>query len=439
MSPICVITFGCQMNEYDSEVMAGLCAEAGWTITDDEEKAGVILINTCSVRRHAEERVWGRLFALKERASREPDLIIGVCGCMAQGKASEIARRCPHVRLICGTRAFDRLPSLIERARRERGGVIDVGEGSLPRLASPPRKRESWLKAFVPVMRGCNNRCAYCVVPALRGPEVSRSGEEIIAEIRLLASDGCREITLLGQNVNSYRAARRDGMQATFAGLLGEIASISGIERIRFMTSHPKDMPDELIAALAGLPKVCPHLHLPLQSGSDRILEGMKRGYTFGAYRLLVRKIRDRVPGIALTTDLIAGFPGETEEDFKRTLGALEEISFDGAFIFKYSDSEGTAAAGFIPKVPDEEIARRHGILLKRQGEIGLAKNSALVGQAEEVLVEGPSPRNPGRLFGRTRANRRVVFEGGERLIGTAVCVTIRAATPLTLLGEFRG
>jgi len=431
-------TFGCQMNEYDSEVMAGLFELDGWIITDNESEADVIILNTCSVRQHAEDRVWGALYDLRERAEREPSLIIGVCGCMAQGRAKDIARNCPHVRLIAGTHAFSRLPELVEETSRSGRTVVDIDASRIPRVVALPRKRKSQLKAFVPVMRGCENYCAYCVVPYVRGPEISRSVEEVVAEVEALARDGCREVTLLGQNVNSYLGPRKNGGagSVSFAGLLRMIGGVNGIMRIRFITSHPKDFPDELIRAMAEVPAVCEHLHLPLQSGSDRVLDRMNRKYTFGSYRELVGRIRGAIPGIALSTDIIVGFPGETEEDYNRTAQAMEEIGFESAFIFKYSDREKTRAAELEPKVAQIEIVRRHAELLKLQEGISAERNRGLIGARLELLVEGYSPRNPERLFGRTRTNKRAVFEGGEHLIGTLVCVTIREVTPLTLIGD---
>lgn len=424
-------TYGCQMNEYDSEVMAGLLEREGWSLTADEARADIILFNTCSVRQHAEDRVWNALFSLRERASRDPGLIIGVCGCMAQWRAEEIARRCPHVRLVCGTQAFTRLPELIRKAAASGSAVVDTGADRVPCPAGLPKVRKQKLKAFVPVMRGCGNFCAYCVVPYVRGPEVSRPPEEIIAEVEALARDGCREVMLLGQNVNSYSA---EGL--AFADLLRIVGAVGGVERIRFMTSHPKDFPDDLIRAMVECMKVCEHLHLPLQSGSDRTLEKMNRKYTYEAYRALVRRIREAVPAIALSTDVMVGFPGETDEDFGRTLRAMEEIRFDSAFMFKYSDRDGTAAARMGPKVPEKEIIRRHAGLLQLQNSVSMEKNRELIGKVVQVLVEGYSPRNPGRLFGRTRTNKRVVFEGAADLIGQLICVSIREATPLTLIGH---
>ncbi|MDD5557929.1 MAG: tRNA (N6-isopentenyl adenosine(37)-C2)-methylthiotransferase MiaB [bacterium] len=426
---VSIRTYGCQMNEADSEAMAGLLEGEGWAVTDDEAAADVVLLNTCCVRRHAEERVWNALFALRARAA-EGGLIVGVCGCMAQWRGEEIVRRAPHVRVVCGTRAFARLPDLIRRAAAG-GAVVDVGEGGLP--AGPlPRTRRGALKALVPVMRGCGNFCAYCVVPYVRGPEESRPPGEIAAAVEALARDGCREVTLLGQNVNGYAAAG-----VPFAGLL-RIVGGTGIARIRFLTSHPKDLSDGLIRAIAEVPQVCEHLHLPLQAGSDRVLERMRRGCAYGRYRALVVRIRAAVPGIAISTDLMAGFPGETADDFERTLGAMEELRFDAAFLFKYSDREGTTAAAMGPKVPPAEIAERHARMLDLQSRIGLERNRERIGGTEEVLVEGPSARDPRRLFGRSRTNRRVVFEGDGALIGTLACATIRDATPLTLIGAPR-
>ena len=433
---VCIRTFGCQMNAYDSEVIAGLFERKGYRLTEEEGEADLILLNTCSVRRHAEDRVWGKLFELRERARREPDLIIGVCGCMAQSRAEEITRRCPHVRLICGTRAFTHLPGLVARARDSKGTVIDIGMDEVPRLAGIPKKRKSKLKAFVTVMRGCENFCSYCIVPYVRGSEVSRTPEVIVEEVSQLAREGVKEVMLLGQNVNSYKGeSRKGGEPVLFAGLLRMVSGIEGIERVRFMTSNPKDLGNDLIRAIAEIDEICEHLHLPVQSGSDRVLMRMKRGYTLVEYTKITKKLREAVPGIALTTDIIAGFPGETIEDHQATVWAMEEIGFDAAFIFKYSDREGTKAAEMNPKVPEEVIVRRHAELLKLQERLSLKKNREMVGKSVEVLVEGRSRRNPKRLFGRTRTNKRVVLEGDGNLIGQIVSVTIREATPLTVIG----
>jgi tRNA-2-methylthio-N6-dimethylallyladenosine synthase len=423
------------MNEYDSEIMAGLLEMEGYALTDDEREAGIILFNTCSVRQHAEDRVWGKLYSLRERAQKEPALIVGVCGCMAQLRAEEIARKCPHVRLVYGTRAFVRLPKLVERAAKSRGTLIDTGTEKALCLADLPRVREGKLRSFVSIMRGCENFCSYCVVPYVRGHEMSRPPGEIVEEIENLAKAGCREVTLLGQNVNSYRG-REKGRDTSFAQLLGMVGAVRGVERIRFMTSHPKDLREDLIEAIAGVDEVCEHLHLPLQSGSDSILKSMNRKYTYEQYRSIVKRVRQAIPGIALSTDVMAGFPGEKEEDHLRTKAAMEEIGFDSAFIFKYSDRIRTAAAGFTPKVPRGEIERRHAELLNLQERNGLRRNRELIGQSVEVFVEGYSRKNPGRLFGRTRTNKRVVFKGGKDLIGEFVFVTIGEATPLTLLGD---
>jgi len=424
-------TFGCQMNDYDSEMMAGLFERDGWLLTNDDAEADAIILNTCSVRQHAEDRVWGALFGLRGRAATEPGLIIGVCGCMAQARAKEIRLRCPHVRLIAGTHAFDRLPELVEETARTGRLVMDVDITRQIRPGAFPGVRRSRLKAFVPAMRGCENFCAYCVVPYVRGPEVSREASEILSEIEGLASGGCREVMLLGQNVNSYKSG-----DVNFAGLLRLAGGAEGIKRIRFMTSHPKDFSDELIRSMSDVPQVCEHLHLPLQSGSDRILEKMNRGYTFGSYRGLVERIRSSIADIALSTDIIVGFPGESEGDFAETASAMQEIGFDSAFIFKYSDREGTRAMETRPRVDEAEIIRRHAELLGLQEKIGSARNRALVGSRLDVLTEGYSPRNPDRLFGRSRTNKRVVFPGAESLIGELVFVNIREVTALTLIGE---
>lgn len=427
-------TYGCQMNELDSETIAGLFEQDGWALTDLEREADFVVFNTCAVRQHAEDRVWGALFALKERAAREPGFGVAVCGCMAQARAAEIARRCPWVRVVCGTRSFDRLPALVAEAEREGRTLIDVATDREPPHGSLPRRRGGRLKGFVAAMRGCGAYCAYCIVPYVRGGEVSRPPGEVVAEVKRLARDGCRELMLLGQNVNRYSSER-----VSFAGLLRRVGAVEGILRVRFMTSHPRDFPEELIDAMAETPRVCPPLHLPLQSGSDRILSLMNRGYTIAHYRILVERLRERVPGIAVTTDLIAGFPGETEEDFRDTLQALEEIRFDDAFVFKYSDREGTRAARMGPKVPPEEIRRRHAAILRLQGTINAEKHASAAGTEVEVLVEGVSRRNPNRLFGRTAENRRVVFAGGRGLTERLVRVIITDTTPITLIGDVRG
>lgn len=427
-------TLGCQMNELDTETIAGLFERDGWALTDFEHEADLVVFNTCAVRQHAEDRVWGALFALKERAAREPGFGVAVAGCMAQARAAEIARRCPWVRVVCGTRSFDRLPALVAQAEREGGTLIDIATDGGPHTAGLPRRRGGRLKGFVAAMRGCDNYCAYCIVPYVRGGEVSRPPGEVVAEAGRLAHDGCREVMLLGQNVNRYSS---EGV--SFAGLLRKVGAVEGLLRVRFMTSHPRDFSEELLDAMAETPRVCPHLHLPLQSGSDRILSLMNRGYTRARYLLLVERLRERMPGIAVTTDLIAGFPGETEEDLQETIRAMEEIRFDDAFVFKYSDREGTRAARMGPKVPPEEIARRHATLLKLQGGINAEKHAATAGTGVEVLVEGVSRRNPNRLFGRTAENRRVVFAGEQGLTGRLVHVIITDTTPITLIGEVRG
>ena len=423
-------TYGCQMNDLDSEVIVGLFERDGWALTDRENEAELVVLNTCAVRRHAEDRVWGALFALKARAVREQGFILAVTGCMAQARSGEIARKCPWVRVICGTRAFDRLPELVAQASGRRGMLIDIATDRPPRTTGLPRKRTDRLKAFVAAMRGCGNFCAYCVVPYVRGPDVSRPPREVVAEVEGLARDGCREVMLLGQNVNRYSS---EGV--SFAGLLRRVGAVEGILRVRFMTSHPSDFPDELLDTMAEVSQVCPHLHLPLQSGSDRILSLMHRGYTLASYRALAGRLRRRIPGLSLTTDLIAGFPGETDEDFQATVRALEEIRFDDAFVFKYSEREGTRAMGMGPKVPGVEIARRHAALLRLQGKINAEKNAAAVGTTVEVLVEGVSPRDPKRLFGRTAANRRVAFTGAPDLTGRLIRVIIIKSTVLTLIG----
>lgn len=418
---IYIRTFGCQMNVSDSERMKAALARAGFEFAKDESSADIVLLNTCSVRQHAEERVWSKVGELQGKK------VLGIVGCMAQQYGEKVFNRAPYVDLVCGTYRFHKIGELLEKVcngmkivdveRKEDDLGSNLGSNGLGQNCT-----------FVPISRGCDNKCSYCVVPYVRGPERNRPMLEIIDEIKRL---GYKEVTLLGQNVNSYR----DGNYG-FVDLLKELNEVDGIERIRFITSHPKDASIDLFKAIRELDKVCEHLHLPVQSGSNKILEKMNRGYTREHYLGLI----DRVgKDIAISTDIIVGFPGETEDDFRDTYDLMKGIGFDSAFIFKYSPRPGTPAAGLEDDVPIDVKKERNQCLLKLQDEIGLSKNNLLVGNVLEVFVEGISKNNKNRLMGRTRTNKIVVFEGSKDLVGQLVSVKIVDASPHTLFGGGAG
>lgn len=427
-------TFGCQMNKLDSEIMLGELLSLGFGRAPDVGSANVILYNTCSVRRHAEEKVYSRLGTLKTLKEARPDLVIGVVGCMAQSQQDTIFRRAPHVDLVCGTFEIGRLPELVEQVIRERRPVLSVEERDITigkrNFACRPVRHQ----AYVLIMRGCDNFCSYCVVPHVRGPERSRAVAEILEECRALIADGVREITLLGQNVDSYGRSLGDG--TTLASLLRALHSLDGLLRIRFVTSHPKDITSELLETMAELPKVCRHLHMPAQSGSDRILRAMNRGYTAARYREIVSDARRLMPDIQFASDFIVGFPGETDEDFKATVHLMEDVRFQNAFIFKYSPRPGTAAAKLPDDVPRAVKEERNRQLLKVQERISAERNASLVGSTLDVLVDGPSKSNRQRLSGRSHGNDIVVFDGPESLSGRIMPVRITSSTSLTLFGE---
>ncbi|MEW6357511.1 MAG: tRNA (N6-isopentenyl adenosine(37)-C2)-methylthiotransferase MiaB [Planctomycetota bacterium] len=428
------LTFGCQMNKLDSELAAAEMVRAGMAEAKTADEADVILFNTCSVRQHAEDKVYSHLGALRARKMKDPDLLIGVIGCMAQKDGEKIFERMPHVDLVCGTRMFLKLPELIERVRESGEHVLAIAEDQVVSYRRTASRRPDRFRAFVSVMRGCDNWCAYCVVPALRGPEVSRPIADVVEEIRLLAEDGCKEVTLLGQNIDSY--GKRLKPRATLAELVTEVNRVEGIERIRFVTSHPKDMSDEMLHAIADLDKVCENIHLPAQSGSNRILRAMKRGYTAERYREIIAKAREWISEATIASDFIVGFPGETEEDFQDTVQLVRDCRFQNSFIFKYSPRPGTAAAEMPDDVPMEVKRSRNWELLKVQEEISRELNRAMTGRNVEVLVEGPSKSAKTRLTGRTRRNHIVVFQDPKDLVGTLRTIRITDATPLTLFGD---
>lgn len=420
-----IFTWGCQMNEDDSEQLAGLLMAMGYLPTTDPEEADVALLVTCSVRSKPEEKANSKLGELREIKQMRPGMIIGVCGCMAQRMGESIRKGRPYIDLVVGTGHIARVPDLIREVLDSRcwKSALDLPERMGDELVLPKRVERvgQALKSFVPVMYGCDNYCSYCVVPYVRGRERSRSLGEIVEEVRSLARHGRREITLLGQNVNSFGATLSE--QVDFADLLRAVADVPGIERIRFTTSHPKDLSDRLIAAMRDIPQVCEHIHLAVQSGDDEVLRRMNRKYTSAHFRERVAALRSAVPDIAITTDFLVGFPGETEEQFESTVRLAEEIRFDSAFMFAYNTIPNTAAEklpGHLSKAVKNE---RLGRLIALQNRITCEINDAQVGRVFEILVEGKSPKDPRKLTGLTRQGKTVNFPGDGNLIGKLVRV----------------
>ena len=422
------------MNELDSELILGSLLAHGFSAARNEDDADVILLNTCCVRETAERKALGKMWLLGLMKQKRPDLVLGICGCVAQKRKQQLLDQMPFLDIVCGTAQIGHLPEMIESARKNGEAQLSVEEDSAGKLDFTTARRKSPVKAFVSIMRGCDNYCSYCVVPYVRGRERSRPPQEIVAEVEELARRGYKEITLLGQNVNSYGK----GLEAPcdLVELLERVNRVEGIERIRFVTSHPKDISPRLIEAMANLEKVCEQLHFPLQSGSDKILRLMNRGYTLDEYLRTVAALRNAVPDIALGTDIIVGFPGETDGDFAQTVEAMRMIEYDSAFIFKYSTREGTAAARLPDDVSLEKKKERNGILLQLQEGVSLRNNRSLIGGQVEVLVEGPSKRNPRKMMGRTRQNKIAVFDGGRDLTGRIIGLTVADATALTLFCE---
>ena len=417
-----VQTYGCQQNVSDSERMKGFLAELGYGFTDKAEEADFILCNTCAVREHAEDRVYGNVGAFKHQKRRNPDCIIALCGCMMQQPqaAERIKKSYPHVDIVFGTHVQHRLPELIYR-RLTGGRVFELDDTDMGIAEGLPVKRDSAFRGWLPVMYGCNNFCTYCIVPYVRGRERSRAPEDVLAEARAMVKAGFKDITLLGQNVNSYGKGAAHGVN--FAGLLRQINAIPGDFRIRFMTSHPKDCTEELLDAMAACEKVCGHLHLPFQSGSNRILKAMNRHYDRAGYLRLVEEARKRMPDLALTSDVIVGFPGETYEDFKETLSLVEQVGFSSLFTFIYSKREGTPAAKMEDPVSHKEKVRWFDELLAVQEKIGRVKAESVRGVRERLLCE--ESRGNGILAGRADNNRVVEFAGDPALIGQFVEVEI--------------
>ncbi|NUO08303.1 MAG: tRNA (N6-isopentenyl adenosine(37)-C2)-methylthiotransferase MiaB [Candidatus Brocadia sp.] len=426
-------TFGCQMNKLDAELSLGLLQEEGYRVVNKVDEADVVLFNTCSVRQHAEDKVYSHLGALKTLKKKNPEVIVGVLGCMAQKDGEAIFKRMPHVDLVCGTRMFSRLPELLLNIRNHGSHVLAIDEDQIVNVKRAVTFRPNFYQAFVTVMRGCDNFCSYCIVPHVRGREISRTIADTKEEVQALVSNGCKEITLLGQNINSYGKGLRGNV--TLGDLLSELNGLDGLERIRFVTSHPADMSRGLIRTMSRLEKVCEHLHMPAQSGSDQVLKKMRRGYTAGYYRDLISYARELMPHITVASDFIVGFPEETEEDFQETVRLMEDIRFQNCFIFKYSPRTGTKAADLEDDVAGEVKKARNIRLLELQKGISLEENKKLIGRKVQVLVEGVSKSDPDKLSGRTRQNHIVVFNGMKDFVGKLVNVQIHEVTDLTLYG----
>ena len=429
--------YGCQMNISDAERMEGQLATLGYERTEDMARADLILLNTCCVRETAEDKVYGKIGEIKHIKRANPALIFGITGCMAQKEGEALIRRAPHIDFVLGTNKVHELKATVrqlESARR--GPVVDVLLGDAPLPENVPIERTGRLSAWVPIMYGCNNFCTYCIVPYVRGREHSRRPEDVVREVEEAAAQGFKEITLLGQNVNSYG---RDHKLASFAELLLMVDAVKGVERVRYMTSHPKDLSDAVIDAVRQGRHICPHFHLPVQHGSDRILRAMNRVYRKDAYRSLVERIRAAVPDASLTTDLIVGFPGETEEDFGELLDFLREIRYDAAYTFLYSKRSGTPAATMEAQVEDSVKKERLHRLMEVQNEISLEKNAALKGTVQEVLAEGPSRTDEDVWTGRTGTNKIVLWrKKGHETEGDIVRVRITQPQTWVLKGELQ-
>jgi len=435
-------TFGCQMNEYDSDKMADvLNASEGVVKTDNPEEADIILFNTCSVREKAQEKVFHDLGRVRHLKKLNPDLVIGVGGCVASQEGDAIVARAPYVDIVFGPQTLHRLPQLIAERKSMGRAAVDVSFPEIEKFDAMPPAEVKGASAFVSIMEGCSKFCTFCIVPYTRGGEVSRPFEDVLTEIAGLAANGVGEVTLLGQNVNAYQGDMAGSEEkADLALLIEYIAEVPGIERIRYTTSHPREMSQRLIDTYATVPKLVSHLHLPVQSGSDRILAAMKRGYTAIEYKSIIRKLRAARPDISLSSDFIVGFPGETDEDFEKTMKLIDEVGFDNSFSFVYSPRPGTPAVEMEDSTPAEVKSARLSRLQKRIDELAQAVSQSMVGSVQRVLVEGTSKKDANELAGRTDNNRIVNFVGGSansaRLIDTFVDVRITAALPHSLRGE---
>lgn len=432
----CISTYGCQMNEEDSEKLSGMLKSQGYERTENKEEASIIIFNTCCVRENAENKVFGNLGQLKQLKKKNPNLVIAICGCMMQqvGMADKVLKTFPYVDIIFGTHNAHKFPEYLHRVLQEGVQVKEILNKEEGIVEGLPIDRKSDVKAFVTIMYGCNNFCTYCIVPYVRGRERSRKSEDIIKEIEELVSQGYKEITLLGQNVNSYGKGLEEDID--FAGLLRKVNEVKGLERVRFMTSHPKDLSDDVIMAIKECDKLCEQVHLPVQSGSSRILKEMNRHYDREYYLDLVKKIKSEIPDVTLTTDIIIGFPGETEEDFLDTLSLCKEVGYDSAFTFIYSRRNHTPADKMENQIPDDIKHDRFNRLVEAINKKVVIKNKEYQGKVVEVLVEGPSKNDETKLTGRTRNGKLVNFAGDEKLVGELVNLKIVRAQPFSLIGE---
>jgi tRNA-2-methylthio-N6-dimethylallyladenosine synthase len=448
MPGVYIKTYGCQMNERDSEQVSKMLVERGYTMVGTEQDADVILLNTCSVRDMAEQKAIGKMGMLRKLRENRPHLVFGYLGCMAQARGASLLETSPHVDLVVGTQKFHRVADYVDDLLQRRTHALiddlrrpivdtDPEEGSQSTIRDQTLA-PAQVSAFVSIMQGCNMHCAFCIVPRTRGAERARPISDIVDEVRSLSAQGIKEVTLLGQIVNLYgrhEFPKVDG-KSPFVQLLEAVCEVDGIERVRFTSPHPIGYRDDLIDAFTRLPKLVEHVHLPLQSGSDRILKAMRRGYTAEKFIALAQRIRAARPGMAITTDIIVGFPGETEEDYQRTRDLCEEVSFDNAFVFRYSPRGQTPAATMDNQIPEEVKESRNKDLLEVVNRHCRAKLDALVGTELEILCEGPSRHNPHRLTGRTRTNKIVVFEGAQRHVGQLMPIRIARASHSTLYGE---
>ncbi|MBO5006874.1 MAG: tRNA (N6-isopentenyl adenosine(37)-C2)-methylthiotransferase MiaB [Clostridia bacterium] len=431
----CVVTYGCQQNEADSEKISGMLHASGYSIVKEPALADVIIVNTCAVREHAEERALSITGGYKHLKTARPHLKIGICGCMVSkaDMSDKIKKSYPYVDFVFGTEKLSHLPEILYRSYEKKKRIFVPNDGETQIAEGLPVIRESTFRAWVSIMYGCNNFCTYCIVPYVRGRERSRRPEMIIEEVRELAASGCKEITLLGQNVNSY--GKEFGGECNFATLLSRLCEIEGDFTLRFMTSHPKDASFELIDIMAKNDKIAKHFHLPVQSGSDRMLREMNRHYNKETYLSLVDYMREKMPDIAISTDIIVGFPGETEEDFEDTLELMKRVKYDMIFSFIYSPRTGTPAAK-MEQVPDNIKTERMNRLLALQNELLAEKNEAYVGKTMRVLVEGKSKTNEAKMSARTEGNRIVLFDGDESLTGKFINLKITKSAPFALIGE---
>ncbi len=430
-------TFGCQMNEYDSDKFAELLGEShGLTLVGTPEEADVLLLNTCSVREKAQEKVFSQLGMWRELKAQRPGVVIGVGGCVASQEGSAIRQRAPYVDLIFGPQTLHRLPQMLDALQQQKKPQVDVSFPEIEKFDNLPAPKADGPTAFVSIMEGCSKYCTFCVVPYTRGEEINRPFDDVLAEVAQLAMQGVREVTLLGQNVNAFRGVMDDGEIADLALLIHYVAAVEGIDRIRYTTSHPVELSDSLIQAYAEVPELVGHLHLPVQTGADRILMQMKRGHTALEYKAKVRALREVRPDLSLSSDFIIGFPGETEADFQATMKLIEDIGFDHSFSFVYSARPGTPAAGLPDDVPLTVKKQRLAILQARISEMAAAISAGMVGTVQRILVERPSRKDANEMSGRTENNRVVNFAGPPRLIGEFVNVRITEAMPNSLRGE---